>query len=399
MVKRAIGRLAATGRGGWRRGWFGMKRRLRLLGEPMILPFTGHATPRMLWLKGRVLEDEGVVGAPPPRSTAAELWRTFLRYETDEIAGARVAYEGAGTSGTFTVADDGYFQLRLPNPDLSAARDGWMSIELTLLDAPGYRLPAEPVRAVARVRVPGPAARFVVVSDIDDTIMHTGAEEMLRNWRIVISNSPQTRVAFPGVPEFYRALADGPDGVPDANPIFYVSSSPWNLYDLVEGFLHFKGIPKGPIFLRNLSRDWIDWLRRRHSAHKEPAIRDLLAAYPDMPFVLIGDSGQRDAEIYARLAAEHPGRIRAVHIHEVRPVGAGRDVEEHLARIDALGIPATLGATLASAADCAEALGLVAAGSAERVRRAMAARAEVPAGRDAGVAMAAADEAKAGPSR
>jgi len=89
-----------------------------------------------------------------------------------------------------------------------------------------------------------------------------------------------------------------------------------------------------------------------------------MAAYPNLPFVLIGDSGQKDAHVYGEAVRRHPGRILAVHIHDVRPP-ALRDgaVEAELARIEAAGIPTTLSRTLGKAAAHAEGSGLVAPGT------------------------------------
>ena len=105
------------------------------------------------------------------------------------------------------------------------------------------------------------------------------------------------------------------------NPIFYVSSSPWNIYDLLEDFLDVHGVPAGPLFLK----DWSLTVLGKHRAHKLGVIRMLLRTYPELPFVLIGDSGERDPEIYHQAVREHPGRIRAIYIRDV--TAAGRDSE------------------------------------------------------------------------
>jgi phosphatidate phosphatase APP1 len=98
--------------------------------------------------------------------------------------------------------------------------------------------------------------------------------------------------------------------------VFYVSNSPWNLYDLLEDFLDVHGIPRGPLLLR-------DWSPRTTlkagEAHKLAAIQQLLDAYPGLPVVLIGDSGERDPEIYRQVVLRHPGRVLAVYVRDVAP--------------------------------------------------------------------------------
>ena len=58
-------------------------------------------------------------------------------------------------------------------------------------------------------------------------------------------------------------------------------------------------------------------LPRGHSDHKLGAIRQILDYYPDLPFILIGDSGQEDPEIYRDIVHDYGGRIRAIYIRNV----------------------------------------------------------------------------------
>ena len=127
----------------------------------------------------------------------------------------------------------------------------------------------------------------------------------------------RTRLPFPGVAGFYRALRDGATG-DENNPIFYVSSSPWNLYDVISEFMDLQEIPRGPILLR----DWdyqprIALVAIRHFDHKGVAIRNIMQMYPELPFILIGDTSQHDPEIYRQFVEEFPGRIPAIYIRDV----------------------------------------------------------------------------------
>ncbi|WP_061936639.1 App1 family protein [Aureimonas sp. AU22] len=340
---------------------FTVKRAVGLTDRPTLVVYPGRVADGRLRILGRVLEDEGVFDAPHSNSTLRNLWLTFKRYETDEIGGALVRYEGPAGAGEVVSDAEGYFSLDLDAAHLRDDDAPWTPLRFQLETARGYDF--QPVEAEARARVVSSHARFGVISDIDDTIIHTGAFKMLRHWRIVTANSAEARTAFPGVSEFYRALCDGAAG-PQTNPVFYVSSSPWNLSDIFERFMALKNIPAGPMLLRSLSSDALGWLLRRHRDHKDAAIDQLLAEYPSLCFVLIGDSGQKDATVYAGVVERHPGRILAVHIHDVRPTGTGGgEVERELRRIEAAGVPTTLGRTLGAAAAHAEAAGLVAGGT------------------------------------
>src|SRR5205085_2787521 len=167
----------------------------------------------------------------------------------------------------------------------------------------------QPVTAIVRVHVPADTARFGVVSDIDDTVIQTDATDVVRMARAVLLGNAHTRLPFPGVVDLYRALRDGPGGACD-NPLFYVSSSPWNLYELLEETFALRGVPPGPLLLR----DWglsSSGLPTRHAGHKRAAIARIFETYPTLPFILVGDSGQEDPEIYASLMRDHPHRVLA----------------------------------------------------------------------------------------
>ena len=167
--------------------------------------------------------------------------------------------------------------------------------------------------------VPHKAAQFGVISDIDDTVVQTDVTRWLRVLGAVLFGNAHTRLPFRGVAAFYRALEAGvsADGAQRLNPLFYVSSSPWNLYDLLLEFLTLSNIPLGPLNLRAWRGGTSELLPSGHGAFKQAEIRRILDTFPDLPFILIGDSGEEDPEIYGEIVSAYPGRILAVYIRNV----------------------------------------------------------------------------------
>jgi phosphatidate phosphatase APP1 len=153
-----------------------------------------------------------------------------------------------------------------------------------------------------------------VVSDLDDTVLHSHATSLWQMAKLTLLHNAHTRLPFEGVAGFYQALQRGRGGEA-YNPVFYVSNSPWNLYDLLEDFLDVHGIPRGPLLLR----DWSLRTLKSGESHKLAAIERLLDAYPGLQVVLIGDSGERDPEIYRQVVLRHPGRVLAVYVRDVAP--------------------------------------------------------------------------------
>ena len=228
--------------------------------------------------------------------------------------------------------------------------------------------------ATGRVLVPPQSAEFAVISDIDDTIVRTEATNLLRMLRLTLFSNAYTRLPFEGVAAFYRALHVGGNGGAGknggaGNPVFYVSTGPWNIYDLLEDFLKLQDIPAGPIFLK----DWgglKDVLRgMNHREHKLQVIRGIMDDYPDLTFVLIGDSGQEDAETYGQISRERPGRVRAIYIRDVQNKRRSRTVCEIADEMKSLGTTMLLVDDTVEAAEHAAELGLIPASSLSEIRQ------------------------------
>lgn len=278
-----------------------------------VISYLGYGARDRVHLPGRVLS--GVVDLSPAAATDsawANLLRTVRRFRTQEVPGVRVK-ASLGTASAEAVTDEeGYFDLVLTPDEPLPPTGGWHPVEVSLV-RPGKR--AVETRP-ARVLVPPEDGRLVVVSDLDDTVIHADATSLWKMARTVVLGNARTRMPFAGVAPFYRALALGDDDAP-RNALFYVSSSPWNLYDPLVEFLALHEIPVGPLFLRDWGLTESELLPTSHGDHKLEALRRLLTLYPDRRFLLIGDCGQEDPEIYCRAVAENPGRIAAVYIRNL----------------------------------------------------------------------------------
>lgn len=134
--------------------------------------------------------------------------------------------------------------------------------------------------------------------------------------KTVFLNNAHSRLPFPGVSAFYNALLLGKNGKRN-NPFFYVSSSPWNMYDLLKEFLDLNNIPEGPLLLRDFGLQDNKLINKGHQVHKTKEIVNILKMYPKLNFILIGDSGQQDAYIYKDIAKLYPDRILAIYIRDL----------------------------------------------------------------------------------
>jgi phosphatidate phosphatase APP1 len=242
-----------------------------------------------------------------------------------EVHGAVVTVHGPGVETQIRADRDGYLDAVLDVAE--PLRPGWHEFELRLRDG---------ATVSAQVLVVDPEARIGLVSDVDDTIVETGLTRGIEFVRATLLTPVRERTPLPGAAPLYRALSEPADG--PARPVFYVSTSPWNLHEMLLEFVALRRFPLGPLLLTDWGPSRSGLFRIGAQEHKIGLVRRMLEEHPKLGLVLVGDSGQHDPEIYAELAREHPDRIRAVYIRRTRHALPGR-----VAEVDALAADVTAG--------------------------------------------------------
>ncbi|MBE7641008.1 MULTISPECIES: App1 family protein [Salegentibacter] len=295
--------------------------RYKLIDQVLITPYRSYATHSHLYIKGRVLDNE-----PLKIIKDANIFRTikttYKQFDTFEIPDAQVdlLLPGKVPATTKTNAE-GYFLFDndiKQNLAQYADAEGWLDYKLYYKGPMGKKTQLLENPFTGSFLIPDPEAEYGVISDIDDTILHTGVTSFLK--LRLLKNSLLTnaydRIPLKGAAEFYQKLHKGRNNTPN-NPIFYLSNSPWNLYEYLKLFLDHNAFPKGPILLRKFSTPF-DGSLKPEKPHKQKEITNILQTYTGMNFILIGDSGEHDASIYTEIAAQYPDRILAIYLRSVK---------------------------------------------------------------------------------
>lgn len=326
VVVRALARLELR----FDRLVWGFRRRFGRLGPLQIVPYRGFGTPLGATVRGRVLEASVLERSLPADTRLRSFRRMLRRFNSSEVPEVAVRAELGLNSAQGLTDDEGYFDVPLKGPELSGVGQ-WKTAAVQLVAAPVRGLTQ--ARATVEILVPGEDAELGIVSDIDDTVLQTHVTQKLKMIWVTVVGNAYTRMPFEGTSELYRALAAGASGSAN-NPVFYVSKSPWNLYDFLVDFMDYHELPRGPLLLRDIG------LREAPPLdHKSAAVHGLFELYPKLQFILIGDSGERDPDIYLETARRFPGRVLAIYI---RDLGSARKAkhgprEELCARARELG--------------------------------------------------------------
>jgi len=286
----------------------------------LITPYRSYGTRNHLYLLGRALDDFPLK-IVQDQSFFNTLKTTYKQFDSFEIPHAEIELNIPDFLDLKTEADsEGYFLFEQTfEKDLStiANEEGWVTVNLLFRKSEDSTPSEERKHFQGEVLIPDITAEYGVISDIDDTIIHTGVTSFLK-WRLVknsLLTNAYKRIPFKGAAEFYKKLHLGRNA-DNKNPVFYISNSPWNLYQYLKLFMDYNKFPKGPMLLRNF-RTPFDRSIKPEKPHKQKEIINILNTYPELKFILIGDSGEHDASIYTDIAAQYPNRILAIYLRSV----------------------------------------------------------------------------------
>jgi phosphatidate phosphatase APP1 len=258
------------------------------LAGPAVLLAPALGRPEGVTLQGRVL-------AQAPSAGSSTLSRNLRRLLAPNWEGAKVEVSLLDVSATITSGRDGAFQVHLSPPEGRSFPAGTWVAEARVAGA----------TARARMEIIADDVPFLVISDFDDTVAVSQVTKPGKLVANALFRDESTQKVVPGMARWYGCLgADGGRG-----PAFaLVSGSPVQFVPRVSAFLSRHGFPAFGLYLRDLGPGTL-------SGYKQPIIRDLLKQFP-YPVVLVGDSGEKDPEVYAQIREEFPGRVRAIYIRD-----------------------------------------------------------------------------------
>lgn len=262
-------------------------------GSIVLFPALGR--PTQVRVSGRAL------ATSPEEPPGSPLERNLRRFTAESAEGRTVEITFAGQVRRVTAGDDGFFEAAFAAPMERPFAPGLHEVGAAGVGASAH----------GKVQVVSDAAPFLVVTDLDDTLVVTNVASTRALLKSALLADAATTPPVPGMAAFLRCALGGTR--PAAGAIV-VSGTPVELAPRVERFLALNGFPFAALSLRNLGP-------RTLSGYKEPVLRALLSTFPQA-VVLVGDSGERDPEIYAALRAEFPGRVAAIYIRD-----AGRSAD------------------------------------------------------------------------
>jgi len=287
----------------------------------IVVPYRGFSNDDRLFMKGRVLENEDIFTGKTGNELR-NLVNSFKRFETDEIAGAEVSIKIQNQLFSARTDEEGYYTIETPwTAPVNPPENNWITAEVVLpkiLNETG-----KTVSSPAEVYVPSRNADYGIITDVDDTILqtHVASRFKLKMLYATFLQDAEQRKPMEGMVQALQEFEKGSDGQ-KKNPVFYVSHSPWNIYDILEQFLEVQEFPAGPLLLRDFGWSPVG----NYADHKSKTITQILEMYPDLPFILLGDAAEKDTDFYLDLAHKYPDRIKSIYIRQVRDTKNARRI-------------------------------------------------------------------------
>lgn len=280
------------------------ERFFRALGwQERVIPYTAYGDGSFVRVLGRVVLAPRFANTQLGKAAESFLrrrgWRNFF---TAVCVHARYTIKVGQTEATGTTDRGGYIDHRVRNHGLEP---GWQTAQVQTAQSPPSTVP---------IHVIGPDVTFGIVSDVDDTILTTMLPRpMVAAWNSFL-RIEATRQAVPGMAQFYKQVLRRHPG----SPVIYLSTGAWNTHGFLSRFIARHRYPTGAMLLTDWGPTNTGWFRSG-PAHKRAALLQLAVDFPRIRWLLVGDDGQHDPEVYGDFAASNPHQVAGIAIRQLTP--------------------------------------------------------------------------------
>ena len=276
-----------------------------------IHAYTGYGNKNSIYCYGRILKKTKLYNNNS-NNKLLQLINTIKRLRSGELPHFNFTFDINGFTKKHKTNTEGFYLIheKVNNEKKSNLEE--ITIKVLQEDVSKKFKKSISIEVTGEIIFPKENATLGFISDLDDTIIKTDVLSKYR-WKMFYNAfllNVTSRKAIHGTSAWYNKMHK------NLHPFFYVSNSPWNFYDYITQFLHLNEYPKGPVLLRDYGRKATDALQD-YEQHKKHEIEKIIEMYPQLQFVLIGDGGERDADIYLEMYQKYPGKIKAIFIRRL----------------------------------------------------------------------------------
>jgi len=270
-----------------------------------IVVYHAYGNTHHIVIQGRMVEKKSFKEVKQDDNWFRNLWRRVRQVKGDEIKNqtifASVNHEKFKTKGD----DEGYFEFNIMTK--KALKSGYKEIALNI--EKNKNIHKTEVTIVDSQPLVG------IISDFDDTIIVSDVTNKIKlGYNTIFKNYKQRIVVPTMLKRFQKILAENPKDTPST--LFILSGSPQQLFLPIEDFLTFHHFPKHTLILKKVHGENKDPLTDQF-AYKTQKIERLIRLYPQIKWVMFGDSGEKDAQVYKFIKDKYPNRVISYYIRDI----------------------------------------------------------------------------------
>ena len=296
--------------------------------ESKIVGYRGIANNERVIISGHAFEKHKVRDVQPHHGRRKNLKQTVRRFRANPLKMTAIDVKINGMEKRVRTNSQGFFTCELKH---NLVKPGWYPYEL-YWKRNDKRFASE--YYLSNDHETG------VISDIDDTLIVSHSTRLIRKMALILFRNAHSRKTIPFIKNWHSYIRDLND-TSHPRDFYYVSNSEWNLYDFLIDFFSINELPKGVFFLQNLKKGFKDLIStgKGHGSHKIKSIEFLLRFYPEKKFILVGDNGQKDMEVYLEIVSKFHNRIKGVMIRKLVYIKNEKSVQSFKEKINQFDVP------------------------------------------------------------
>jgi len=267
--------------------------------------YNAYGNEHQLIVHGRTVIKEKRDEVGKKDSGFSNAWNKIDFFHSDELKNKKI-FLTIGNEKFETKGDDeGYFRFNIKT--VKKLTMGYKLVNLQIKDNKKIHH--------AKATIIGSKKLVGIISDIDDTVVFSDVTKKVELFFNTFWKNYKQREVIPTmVKRFKKILSQNPPNKPSR--LFFISGSPEQLFTPIEKFLEYNHFPQHITILKHIHGDNKDPLFDQF-AYKIDKIENLITLYPKMQWVLFGDSGERDKEVYKFIKKKYPSSIRAYYIRDI----------------------------------------------------------------------------------
>lgn len=274
-------------------------------GDALVI-YPAYGDARAAVVEGRVIGNRGASAPADDDGWLRNLWRNARLMINSEREHVAVELDVAGRRYAARTDVEGYFRQQIAG--MPALPPGWHAVQ----GRAGAAL------AQGRLLIVPHENTIGVISDLDDTLQVSDVNSKRALLANTFLKNPRQRQAVAGAAHYIGTLA-ARNPQPELAPVIYLSATPRQLQSNILDFLQHNDFPPGVLLTKRVTNDRTSDPLTDQVAYKSARLEEVFARLPHVRFVLMGDDGEHDPEIYQRLQQKYPLRVEKILIRRVNP--------------------------------------------------------------------------------